>query len=63
MDNKKKNQFDRQNKWTAENRERFSVTFPLGTKERIKNIGAKSLNNYIYELVMNDLEKREKSQK
>lgn len=51
----------RQNEWIKENRERITITLPLGTKERIKNSGAKSLNDYITTLVINDLEKHEKN--
>ena len=53
---REKKQYDRQNKWIAENRERITVTFPKGTKDRIKKTGCESLNSYILELVLSDLD-------
>ena len=52
-------QFKKQNEWIKENRERITIALPIGTKERIKNSGAKSFSDYIVNLVLNDLDSKE----
>lgn len=52
-------QYKRQNEYIKDNYDRVSITLPKGTKERILNQG-KSINGYITELVLKDLEKIEK---
>ena len=41
--------------------DRVAVNLPKGTKDKIKELTGKSCNAYISELVINDLEKLEKS--
>ena len=55
---REKARFKRQNAWTAANYERQSITLPLGTKERIKAAGEKSMNAYINKLILDDLDRR-----
>lgn len=55
---REKARFKRQNAWTAANYERQSITLPLGTKERIKAAGEKSMNAYINKLISEDLDRR-----
>ena len=45
-------------KWEAANYDKFLARFPKGTKDRIIASGAKSINGYIVECVLNDLEKK-----
>lgn len=59
---RQKKQFDRQNEWIKNNYERQSVTFPKGTKERIKAVTGESVNGFINRLVNNELEKLEGSE-
>ncbi len=55
MDREK--QFKRQNAWIEENRERQSITFPKGTKDKIKKkYPTESINGYVNRLVKKDLE-------
>lgn len=61
QDHLKKRYKDQNNK-IKENYDRVSATLPDGTKERIKNLGL-SINGYINELVLKDLEQREKQDK
>lgn len=61
QDHLKKRYKDQNNK-IKENYDRVSATLPDGTKERIKNLGL-SINGYINELVLKDLERREKQDK
>ena len=56
-----KKRYKDQNNKIKENYDRVSATLPDGTKERIKNLGL-SINGYINELVLKDLEQREKPQ-
>lgn len=58
QDHLKKRYKDQNNK-IKEKYDRVSATLPDGTKERIKNLGL-SINGYINELVLKDLEQREK---
>lgn len=58
QDHLKKRYKDQNNK-IKENYDRVSATLPDGTKERIKNLGL-SINGYINELVLKDLEQRER---
>lgn len=55
---REKARFKRQNAWTAANYERQSITLPLGTKDRIKAAGEKSMNAYINKLILEDLDRR-----
>lgn len=59
----KNKQFENQNNWIKENRERITIALPLGTKEKIKEAGFNSYSGYIIDLVLKDLEKREKNHK
>ena len=52
-------QYARQNEYIKNNYDRISVTFPKGTKERIKAVGADSVNSFIVSLVLDTLEKLE----
>lgn len=54
-------QIKRQNDWTAANRERVAVLFPIGTRDRMAAAGIGSMSSYIADLVLEDLERREKS--
>lgn len=56
-------QYQRQNEWNKENRDRIGVLLPKGTKERIKAITGMSISSYIVELVLKDLEQRENKAK
>ena len=42
-------------KWEKENYDKVLVRFPKGTKEKILNSGAKSVNGYIVEAVTEKL--------
>ena len=53
----KKNQFTRQNEWIAKNRERQSVTLPLGTKDKIKRLTGESVNGFINRIIKEELER------
>lgn len=53
-------QYKRQNEYIKGNYDRVSATLPKGTTERIKAQG-KTVNGYINELVLADLEKLESS--
>lgn len=61
QDHLKKRYKDQNNK-IKEKYDRVSATLPDGTKERIKNLGL-SINGYINELVLKDLEQRENQDK
>lgn len=52
------NQYKRQNEHIRNKYDRISITLPKGTKERIQSQG-KSLNGYISELVLADLDRLE----
>lgn len=52
-------QYKRQNEHIKDRYDRVSITLPKGTKERILSQG-KSINGYITELVLKDLERIEK---
>ena len=43
-------------KWEKENYDKILVRFPKGTKEKITNSGAKSINGFIVEAVKEKLE-------
>ena len=43
--------------------ERVNCRFPIGIKERIKNIGYKSINTFIVSAVIDKLEKEENKDK
>ena len=43
-------------KYEKENYDKVLVRFPKGTKERIQNAGAESVNGYIVKCVLNSLE-------
>lgn len=60
QDHLKKRYKDQNNK-IKENYDRVSATLPYGTKDRIKNLGL-SINGYINELILKDLEQRENPQ-
>lgn len=51
--------YDRQNEYIKNNYDRISVTFPKGTKERIKNAGFPSVNAFINEVVASALKQLE----
>lgn len=54
----KEKQFKRQNKWLLENRERQTITLPLGTKAKIKATG-ETVNGFINRLIKEEFERRE----
>ena len=54
---RRKRMLDRQNKWQGENKERLSIVFDKGTKERIGGSGM-TLNSFIRMAVENELNKR-----
>ncbi len=54
----KATQFKKQNEWIKDNYERQSITFPKGTKEKIKARG-ESVNGFVNRLVKEELEKGE----
>lgn len=52
------------NKYVANHYDRINVTFPKGTKERIKNVAEandESVNGYITRLVLADVQLKEVS--
>lgn len=53
----KKKKFAYMNKWQGENKERMSVVFNKGTRERIESLGC-SLNGFIREAVEKELKAR-----
>ena len=56
----KQKQFRRQNKYVADNYDRFTATFPKGKKEEYKTHAetkGKSLNGLINELLEEDIKK------
>lgn len=56
----KQKQFRRQNKYVADNYDRFTATFPKGKKEEYKahaETKGKSLNGLINELLEEDIKK------
>ena len=57
MEDSKKNKYKYQNEWIKQNYERQTITFPKGTKERIKQERGESVNGYINRLVAEDLAK------
>jgi hypothetical protein len=60
-DNKKVQQFSRQNKFVAETYDRFTATFPRGKKEEFRKHAESmgmSLNSYINKLITDDIELR-----
>lgn len=52
-------QYARQNEFIKNNYDRVSVTLPKGTKERILQTGAASVNSYIVNLVLRSLDMAE----
>ena len=58
MGTDKTKQFKRQNEYIKNNYDRISVTLPAGTKQKIIGLGL-SVNKYINDLVLSDLEKRD----
>lgn len=49
-------------KYEKENYDKVLVRFPKGTKERIQNAGAESVNSYIIQCVLNSLETSQEAQ-
>ena len=47
------------NEYNRQNYDRVALVLPKGTKERIKAAGIESVNGYIKELILEDLENRE----
>lgn len=54
---RRKKMLDRQNKWQSENKERVSIVFDKGTKDRIKGSGM-TANSFIRMAVEDVLEKK-----
>ena len=40
--------------------ERFTISLPIGRRERIKEVTGKSLNQYFNDLFVEDIERRDK---
>ena len=40
--------------------ERFTISLPIGSRERIKEVTGKSLNQYFNDLFVEDMERRDK---
>lgn len=41
--------------------ERFTISLPIGSKEKIKAVTGKSLNQYFNDLYVEDMERREQN--
>ena len=54
VESKLQKQYARQNKYIEEHYDRTTITFPAGTKERIKALGV-SVNSFVVNLVINKL--------
>lgn len=62
LDASRKKQYKRQNEYIKNAFDRVSITLPSGTKDKIKPLTGLSINAYINNLVMADLEKLERQQ-
>lgn len=63
LDASRKKQYKRQNEYIKNAFDRVSITLPSGTKDKIKPLSGLSINAYINNLVMADLERLEQQQK
>jgi len=52
-------QYKQKNKYIAANYDRIGIVTPKGTKDRIKALTGQTINNYINELIAEDLKRRE----
>ena len=49
-------QYDRQNAFNRDNYDRINTYYPIGTKERIKDLGYDSVNGFIASVVLEKLD-------
>lgn len=54
-----KNQYSRQNAWIKENRDKYSLTMPMGTKARIQSVTDDSINSFINCAIIERLDRLE----
>ena len=56
-----KNRYKKQNDYNKANYQRITVLAPPGTAERVKALGVKSVSKFALELLLAELERRERS--